>query len=792
MTIKLIVSTILCWLCMQRTNAQSEKQSVTGETVDFPIPPRTRPRVLVNPNTINKVRKRFESRKMKPVKAKIYTQAAAKNSGVPEGEKVTKEIYHAIDANAFLYLIKNNKSAGEQAVRMIKEVMPALNTKNEKGVDDRLNHRVIYSAAMVYDWCYDLMTDEDRNFLYAHVKRLLELSEYGWPMTEGRITYLVNHFGEEKIPNALAFGIASYEHSPDIYNEAAYHLYGGLVPSRNSFYPAHRHHQGSAYGPGRYDSEVLSTFLITQMGAPRPYIDAQGKILYHSIYNRRPDDVIFSQGDDFNPNFLYRAEGSGYFALFGLMMAASEFQDPYLQDEVQRHIGFKDKFTHLDDGVLLLLYQDETLEPKSVEELPLTKFFGEPIASMTARTGWDMKKGVDSDVAIATMEMSNYYFGNHDHLDAGHFNIYYKGPLAIDSGAYAESAEGTGKHGGDSGHWNNYFRRTVAHNTILVRDPDEPYRPTSIWDAQNEGGQVVNAGGPIEQYNGGAPLSYQDMASRGKQVELLARSFGPDTIVPEYSYLKGDMAKAYAYSYLNMQPKVDKAQRSFVFFNLKNKEVPAALIVHDYVTARKANFKKRWLMHFVEKPDVDGHITTVVKKPGRLAYSGKLVNQTLWPRAENLQIDVIGGEGKEFWTESASKNWALAKKEDIDRFEAGRWRIEISPKKEAATDRFLNVIQVMDKENEALPVYEYETDTQVGVQLADRAVFFSKDGSLLKNDVSFTLKNSDSDIRVLLTDLKEGNWILKGNQRQEKFQVTESAHTIYVRLPAGTYMVKLE
>ncbi|MFS4467483.1 heparinase II/III family protein [Maribacter sp. 2210JD10-5] len=772
----------------------SEKNTLGQDKVVIPVPPKTRPRVLVNPNTLGKIRKRFESRSMKSVKAKILEQAKAVDSGTPpEGKKVSKEIYRAIESNAVLYLLKNNKKAGEKAVRMIQEAMPALNPQNEKMVDDRLNHRVIYTAAMVYDWCYDLMTDEEREFLYDQTIRLLEKSEYGWPLAEGRITYLVNHFGEEKVPSALAFGMAAYEQYPSVYNEAARHLYEGLVPSRNGFYPAHRHHQGSAYGPGRYEWEVLSTFLITQMGAERPYIDEQGKVLYHNMYNRRPDDVIFAQGDDFNPSFIYRAEGSGYFGLHGAMVAANEYQDPYLQDEVQRHLDFKEKFDHLDDGVLLLLYQDEILKPESVENLPLTKFFNEPIASMTARTAWDMKKGMGSNAVIATMEMSNYYFGNHDHLDAGHFNLYYKGPLAIDSGAYAESEKGKGKHGGDSGHWNNYFRRSVAHNTILVQDYDEPYRPMSIWDAQNEGGQVINAGGPIEQYNGGAPLSFQEMVEEGgEQVKLLGRGFGPDSIAPDYSYLKGDMANAYAYSYLKMEPKVEEAKRSFVFLNLKNKQVPGALIVFDKVTARKPDFKKRWLMHFVEKPEVEGAVTTLVKKPGRLDYSGKLVNETILPRKENLNIEVIGGKGKRFWTESADTNWALAKEEDVTRFEAGEWRIEVSPKKESATDHFFNVMQVMDKGTEALSTKTVETEQHIGVQIYDRMVLFAKDGNRLTESFDLKVETSEKELKVLITDIKAGKWKITGDAISEAYTVSEEAGVLYAVLPVGSYRVVRE
>ena len=743
----------------------------------IPVPPPDRPRVLVRPATLPDLRARFDHPAMAGIRTDILAQYAAAPDGYPEGREPDRPTYRAADAGALLYLLNGDEAAGRRAAELLLDALPRLNPGNEAWHEDRKNHRFIYSAAIVYDWCHELMTDAERDLLYREAIRLMEASEYGWPLTEGRITYLTNHFGEEKVPFALAFGIAAYDRHPDVYREAAHHLYDGLVPSRNGFYPAGRHHQGASYGPGRYEMEIISTFIMTRMGAPRPYVDEQRWVPYHTLYNRRPDGVIMPEGDDFNHNFLYRAGGSGYFAIMGAYLTAQEFRDPYLQTDADRNAAFIKTFNHLDDAVLRLLYTDPTVGTKPTEELPLTRFFGPPLSSMTARTGWDPGGGADSPVAMVTMTMSDYYFGNHDHLDAGHFSVYYKGPLAVDSGAYAESKKGRGKHGGDSGHWNNYFRRTVAHNSLLVHDPDEPWRPTSIWDAQNEGGQVVNAGGPIEHYNGGAPLSFQHMVDRGKQVELLGHGFGPDPVSPDYSYLKGDMAAAYHYNYLNMKPKVAEAKRSFVFLNLFNDEAPAALLVFDRVTARKPEFRKRWLLHTVEEPTVSpSGLTTVVKQLARLDYSGKLSCQTLLPAAANRTITKIGGPGRRFWTESAQTNWALKKEADLERFEAGNWRIELSPDSAAATDHFFNVIQVMDGDADPAPTELLETPELVGVRLRDRACFFARGGERLDGESRITLDlgAAPGPVRLLIADLAAGQWSVTGADGRSQ-SVTVSA-----------------
>ena len=100
-----------------------------------------------------------------------------------------------------------------------------------------------------------------------------------------------------------------------------------------------------------------------------------------------------------------------------------------------------------DNEVLFeFLWRDLDLQPKPIDTLPLTRYFGSPFGWMVARTGWD-----DQSV-IAQMNINEYNFSNHQHADAGAFQIYYRGPLAIDSGVYSGSS---GRYG--SLHCRNYY-----------------------------------------------------------------------------------------------------------------------------------------------------------------------------------------------------------------------------------------------------------------------------------------------------------------------------------------------
>jgi hypothetical protein len=78
------------------------------------------------------------------------------------------------------------------------------------------------------------------------------------------------------------------------------------------------------------------------------------------------------------------------------------------------------------------------------------------------------------------------YFAKHDHLDTNQFQIYHRGNLALDTGADYTDTE--------SPHYLNYYRRTIAHNTMLV----VPARRDLLlgreqMDAANDGGQRMDS-----------------------------------------------------------------------------------------------------------------------------------------------------------------------------------------------------------------------------------------------------------------------------------------------------------
>ena len=109
------------------------------------------------------------------------------------------------------------------------------------------------------------------------------------------------------------------------------------------------------------------------------------------------------------------------------MLASSFYKDSYLAYEYERKPNIERHCLIFD-----ILWRDLDLKAKAPDDLPLTRYSGSPFGWMIARTAWD------ENSVIAEMKINEQFVGNHQHLDGGSFQLYYKGPLAIDAGAIRE------------------------------------------------------------------------------------------------------------------------------------------------------------------------------------------------------------------------------------------------------------------------------------------------------------------------------------------------------------------
>jgi hypothetical protein len=481
---------------------------------------------------------------------------------------------------------------------------------------------------------------------------------------------------------------------------------------------------------------------------------------YRLMYLRRPDGQLMRDGDDFIEGQIPFGE---YWQTYADALAGSYFNDPLLAGEAVRQDRLGKTADYLFD---FLFFNPAVISDDHKDSLPLTRYFPEPLGAMIARTGWE--EGLDANTVVAEMKVGVHNFVNHQHLDAGSFQLYFKGPLAAESGIYEG---GNGAYGSE--HFKNYYQRTIAHNSMLVYDPEEKF----FWHDQ----PVANDGGQQYPNRGDETLNLSTfLVNDYRTGEVLAHSVGPDTVKPDYSYLKGELSEAYG-------KKIQTFTRSFVFLNLHNNEVPGALVVFDRVVASNKNYEKYWLLHTVEEPETEGGTTTV--KRGEKGYHGKMINTTLLPVAGNLRIRKVGGPGNEFSV--FGKNYPQTfRNPGRNSMDSAMWRIEISPEKRSAADNFLNVMQVMDLSGNVamLPVTRIETDKMVGPMISDRIILFSKDGTLINDSIDIKIPGKGS-FKVLLTDIGEGAWCIRHKNNRPVKVSADADQVLYFSATGGDYVI---
>ena len=324
-------------------------------------------------------------------------------------------------------------------------------------------------------------------------------------------------------------------------------------------------------------------------------------------------------------------------------------------------------------------------DPRAPDEplyrtLPLFQRLGTGTAEQfSLRNGW----GPDS---TAITILAGDHFTDHQHFDKRQFLIYHRGGLAVDSGTYDRMYQAD-RHSAE------YAPRTLAHNCLLVYNPDQAF-PKGYT---NDGGQLVIRN---KQHHGDWPAYLAHLESEGLHAgEVTAAELDPGN---RYAWTKVDLHRAYG-------EKVSHYERQFAY-------LPEAglLVVYDRVASARPEFEKRWLLHFQDPPSVDGKPAepgihsaagariVAEKRKGKLElggppveYDGALFVHTLLP-AERV-ITTIGGPGYEYYNAFTGRNYPVSSARlEAEIREAGRWRMEVVPDRKSVEDEFLNAIEIRD------------------------------------------------------------------------------------------------
>ena len=321
-------------------------------------------------------------------------------------------------------------------------------------------------------------------------------------------------------------------------------------------------------------------------------------------------------------------------------------------------------------------------EPLSMDGFPLAHA-ALGVGKVYARGDWS------PDATWFRFECGDYWSG-HQHFEVGNFEIFRHETLATESGEYNDFL---------SDHSVNWLLRTIAHNCILVFDPDE------IWADLRDGGRTryFNDGGQAKRWD--PPLAVPTL----EQWMMAKDTFTRGRLIayhdePGFLYLAGDCTRAYS------PRKLASWIRQVVFLR------PHTFVLFDRVVSVKPEFHKSWVLHARHAPEVENDRYTITNGPGRLRV------QRLLP--EQCRVDAI--EGYTYGGRSFPPG------DDRLGSTACRWRIEEQPTQAHAEHVFLHVLCTDD----SAAAHRVQGHDYVGAHIGQTEVRFSGEagGSLAIGD----------------------------------------------------------
>lgn len=605
---------------------------------------------------------------------------------------------------AFVWRITRKPEHLEKARRMIEVSVEAYLKAVENGRSVNWYSTTAVLALCAYDWIYEALDDSQRKALIVPLVQYVEAVQPG----KGKKRLIRRNNGGissgfYSVYNLLWFsGLAAYG---DGYCDelALAHLKRGYELNQKLL----QFRSDSAGDDGGLSSGVHGycmgaypwahfNFMYTSISAlgKNPAVDWPSMALFPNwIYwnwipnpenARRP--LSYGFGDDTHTN---NALNVG--ALYDHMTQYMHFFKASSPEAVRLAASLRNLAPYKNLGNVWPMYpyllgDVEEIVPyskASLEEFELKARHFESLGQIVMRSGWRPDDTYCMFTAGAKLTQ-------HKHLDDNNFVIYKKGFLALDSGSRGRETDYNLRH---------YYAQTVAHNCVLIHRPNEPL--PSYWG--------VRYNGPEGKINHGGMYSSNSVV----------RAFQTND---HFTYVAGDASKNYG-------NKCTESVRQFIHIQ------PDYFVIYDRVGSSNAAYKKDWLLHVQNKPEITGKVLKTDENKGRLFC------ETLLPKDATLTL--VGGPGKEFW--ASGKNWELDEnwKQGVIKSMArqgkspyfGNWRLEVNPGSQNKDDRFLHVLTACDQTvNSAVKSTLIQTESQDGVELVigDKTVrvMFNRSGEL--------------------------------------------------------------
>ena len=670
-----------------------------------------------------------------------------------------------IQAKALAYLIYDDAYYGYQAIYYLKNYLKSLDIVKIASDQCRQYGSVMYTAAIVYDWCYPLLTDVDKEQIISGVENRIcryrneqgRAMEVGFPPSrQGSVT---GHGAERQIlRDYLSFSVAIYGDNDSWWNYVAARVYNDYIPMRNYYYQSGTTYQGTGYAAARYSADLFSAWILKVATGENPYnnlAEVTKSLLGHEI----APGMLFNHGDK-----------SGDYAdvkdlLHPLTIAAYLEGDPTLLAQANYIRGssiFSDSFLYLTSVAYAALkgLSDPAVPENRYEGMDLIQYNGYPLGQYVVREAW----GVQDSAAIF-MRIKERATANHEHCDAGTFEIYYKGALSTDGGLYDNY---------NHDHTQYFHQATISHNGLIIYNPSL----ASTQSGWYSGGQKkLSEAATMEKwltsyYDAGKVTGHQHAYADAAETK------------PLYAYLAGDITASYD------AQTVDYVGRRMLTVYTGNEDYPMVLFIYDDITSDSADFEKRFLLQISSKsaPTIDEKSQTVITENGE----GRLILTCL---SDNVKINGVGGRSADRYDSAKSQNYLVNGKQLVSKSGAddGHWgRIEIVYDKEEKDATFLNIIAVTDAGNSSTPAPRATTDNAgaTGATFDGKiAAIFATDRQGAREAISCTTEGSKS-MDYYVSGVADGKWRVTVNGKSYgTLEASAEGGMLTFTAPAGRVVI---
>jgi len=622
----------------------------------------------------------------------------------------------AIDGWALSYLLTRDESFAQKAVEEMRRTRPP------ELVGSRTYPEYV-KWSLAFDWLYNYPGFD------AQLKDrvALELLKAAEQMMEDQslkeVQLAMYHNYPVRYLTLAVFALTAIEGHPSVEARAAplrahaQEVFDHILDLTNFITPDGGYHESMDYQRITYAPLALLAELRRTVGNNDP---ARRYTLFHHytdtyLYKVLPDGTTARDDDNEFPYLQWEDN-------ICLAYAVNRFKDPFAA-WILRNSGWPSRKDYR-IPITQFLWDDQDVVPRKpadTNDAEISRnYLFRGIGHLIMRDGF----GPDSTWIEFN---SGPYLAKHDHLDQNHFSIYHKGYLATESGADYTDTE--------SPHYLNYYRRTIAHNSMLVYKPGEKFFwAENLWAAANDGGQRMDSS---RYWN--TVRSREDF-ERTRDLWDTGHMEATDYQPGAYHYARGNATRAYQPS------KMEYFTREVAYTPGNN-----VLVIFDRVRSTDPSYKKVWLLHGVGEPSVIAEAKGRDIGHGGMAYAnatvftsedgqGRLRVHSLLPRER--EVVKRGGPGFEFWTPGdefggawgTGKNWPLDPPaggslttdpylrkmwkafwgDDFEKLLPSNtravvpaaWRIEVSPAKPAKEDFFLHVLEIGDRGDTRAPRVE--------------------------------------------------------------------------------------